>query len=258
MSNDLTTIDFHGARLVAVKGATPAETLIAMKPVAEGMGLQWEKQRIKLNDHPVLGPSLRVVPFPSAGGVQDGIAIPLTKLNFWLATIQPNKIPDAQTRATVIEYQTECADALFAHFFNKATGTSVDMSAVGGMVKGIILKQVPALIEAAILERLDALIEAKLCRDPRLAAVSHVPALQVVSDHKVPQKGRGGFVRSVSRRLERFCNARGYHVPEDARGTSLFHVEAVSAWLAHEGKAMIQTYKDTLGGQQILPFKSRN
>lgn len=58
-----------------------------MKPMVEGMGLSSEKQREKLNGHPVLAPTIRGVPFPSAGGPQNTLCIPLTRLNFWLATI---------------------------------------------------------------------------------------------------------------------------------------------------------------------------
>jgi|GEM_PF-7069652 len=33
--------------------------------------------------------------------------VPRNRLNFWLATIQPNKVRDAETRARVIRYQLE-------------------------------------------------------------------------------------------------------------------------------------------------------
>lgn len=57
----------------------------------------------------------------SPDGTSPGVvALPLNRLNFWLATIHPNKVPDPDTRAKVIRYQIECADALFAHFFGKA------------------------------------------------------------------------------------------------------------------------------------------
>jgi len=56
--NEFVTVDFQGALLIAVRGKTPAETLVAMKPVVEGMGLDWEKQRRRLHLHPVLEPDL--------------------------------------------------------------------------------------------------------------------------------------------------------------------------------------------------------
>lgn len=120
--HELVTVPFHGAALMAVRGETPAETLVAMKPVVEGMELDWGSQFRKLKEHPVLGKGIVNLTIPSAGGPQAMSMLPLNRLNFWLATIQPNKVPDAETRARVIQYQEECADVLFAHFFGKVAG----------------------------------------------------------------------------------------------------------------------------------------
>lgn len=124
MNSHLTTINFHGATLIARRGATPAETLVAMKPVAEGMGLSWQPQHRKLTEHPVLSKGTTELVMPSKGGPQAMTALPLSRLNFWLATIQPNMVPDLETRERIIRYQEECADALFAHFFGKVTEPS--------------------------------------------------------------------------------------------------------------------------------------
>ncbi|WP_448208575.1 phage antirepressor N-terminal domain-containing protein [Azospirillum sp. sgz302134] len=119
---DLTTVDFHGARLVAIKGETDATTLVAMKPVSEGMRLNWDSQRKKLVGHPVLSVCTvnLTVQMPGDDQAREWVFLPLNRLNFWLATIHPNKVPDAETRIKIIEYQTECADALYEHFFAKA------------------------------------------------------------------------------------------------------------------------------------------
>lgn len=129
MKHDLTTVDFHGATLIAVRGETPTETLVAMKPVAEGMGLDWEGQRQRIGRHPVLSKGACEIQVPSAGGMQAMTALPLSKLNFWLATIQPNKVPNLDTRARILAYQEECADVLFAHFFGKAKASAAPSQA---------------------------------------------------------------------------------------------------------------------------------
>ena len=116
----LTTIEFHGTTLFAVSGKTPGETLIAMKPVVEGMGLDWKSQHVKLASHPVLSKAMVPITMPSEGKGQPMTAIPLNRLSFWLATIQPNRIPDIEVRARVIDFQEQCADVLFEHFFGKA------------------------------------------------------------------------------------------------------------------------------------------
>lgn len=117
--NNLITIQFHEASLIVRRGETPETTLVAMKPVVEGMGLDWATQFTKLKAHPVLSQGIGEFPIPSAGGLQMATALPLNRIHFWLATIQPNKVPDVETRQRVILFQTDAADALFNHFFGR-------------------------------------------------------------------------------------------------------------------------------------------
>jgi hypothetical protein len=70
---------------------------VAMKPVVEGMGLDWSFQRKKLVEHPVLSKGVAVIAIPSPGGPQETTALPLNRLSFWLATIQPSRIKDDRT-----------------------------------------------------------------------------------------------------------------------------------------------------------------
>lgn len=123
-ANNLTTINFHGARLLAVAGETPMDTLVAMKPVVEGMGLDWSAQRKKISRHPVLSTCMAITAtqMPGDGQSRDMVFLPLSRLNFWLATVQPNMVSPS-IRSKVIEYQIECADVLFSHFFGKAQST---------------------------------------------------------------------------------------------------------------------------------------
>jgi hypothetical protein len=113
----LSTINFHGATLLVVPGPTPGETLVAMKPIVEAMGLDWKTQHRKLASHPVLSKAVVLMTIPWEGKGQPMIAIRLNRLSFWLATVQPDRIPDLSVRARVISFQEECADVLFRHFF---------------------------------------------------------------------------------------------------------------------------------------------
>lgn len=120
-SNSITTIDFHGASLVVQAGDSPANTFVAMKPIVLGMGIAWEPQLRKIKSNPVLTEGMTIMIIPSSGGPQTMTALPLNRLNLWLATINANKVPNPDTRARIIQYQTEAADALFAHFFGKTS-----------------------------------------------------------------------------------------------------------------------------------------
>jgi hypothetical protein len=190
--NEIVAIDFHGAALLARKGETPETTMVAMKPVVEGMGLNWASQFTKITAHPVLSKGIAEIAIPSAGGPQDMTALPLNRLNFWLATINPKKVPDPATRAKVVEYQTECADVLFNHFFAKAAGTALDARTVGGIVKAVTNKLLAERDEEW--GRRFAILQAEIRTlivegDPRIAVVEYRPMLDVLKDEGVVQKG---------------------------------------------------------------------
>lgn len=141
----LTTIDFHGAKLVAIGGDTPESVRVAMKPIVEGMGLDWEAQRKKLSAHPVLKvcTSVMEAQMPGDDQARQVTLLPLNRIHFWLATIHPDRLKDPAVRERVILYQTEAADVLFNHFFGKVIehpAGALDAKTVGGVVKAVVGK----------------------------------------------------------------------------------------------------------------------
>ncbi|MQX38547.1 phage antirepressor N-terminal domain-containing protein [Roseospira navarrensis] len=120
----LTTVPFEGANLIVRPGRTPVDTLVAMKPLVEGMGLEWEGQRQRIARHPVLKGSTSVFQVETGAGPRDTLFLPLIRVNFFLATIHPERVTDEAVRKTVIAYQTRCADVLFKEFFGKAVAAS--------------------------------------------------------------------------------------------------------------------------------------
>lgn len=239
-ANELTTIDFHGATLIARRGDTPAETLVAMKPIVEGMGLQWEKQRIKLAGHPVLAPALRVVPFASAGGPQDTVALPLTRLNFWLATVNPNKVPNLETRAKILAYQEECADVLFGHFFRKAANENADLA-----------RRIELLTE-----KVDSLM---LAADARVAALERVTVRELLDIAKAVSKGRKSLNGKVRNAL--IATAADNDVKGCRRcphtGVWLFPVEFANTWMKTVGGAWVADHNAAKIGQGVIQFPRR-
>jgi hypothetical protein len=270
--NALTEVSFHGAKLIALRGDTPESTMVAMKPIVEGMGLAWEVQLRKIKAHPVLSKGMALMVIPSAGGPQETVALPLTRLNFWLALVQTNRVPDAETRERIITYQAEAADALFHHFFGQATANLSGPLAAkehGGITKAVVnraladhLTPVHAGMDElraenrAITEKIGQLIQVLggQVTDPAAApAREFVPALTVLEARNWPQAGRRGMVVAVSARLERFSQREGYPIRISAeKGTRLFHVDAVSAWEAAEGRAFLAACRDRAAGQGRL------
>lgn len=261
----ITTIDFHGASLIVRAGATPAETLVAMKPVVEGMGLDWSAQFRKLERHPVLAATIAIMATVAEDGkMRDVVALPLNRLHFWLATIHPTKVkPEIQER--VITYQTEAADVLFEHFFGTrvagpAPGTELVLSeeakgAVGGIVKrcarAILREEFPALV-ASILPKL---VEDAMLRGGHVVSTDYKPALAILKEKKILPKGRRGLVNRIVPRLIRHSLMMEKPPRTSAEtGRYLFHVDVIRNWLRSEGEGIIATAVAKAAGQGVLPF----
>jgi hypothetical protein len=262
MSNSLTTIDFHGATLIAVRGETPETTLVAMKPVVEGMGLDWKSQHAKIAGHPILSKGMVEITIPSAGGSQGMTALPLNRLNFWLATVQPKKVPDAAVRAKVIAYQTECADVLFAHFFGKVVGDELSQDnrqVIGGILKAVTNKAMAALRSeimsdfATLKAEVAAVVEG--FDQTQGIVTNYRPMLDVLKEEGVAPKARRSLSQRCSSKIHRWCAAtqrdRAIRISRET-GRYLFHVEAIRDWLDAEGRTLIRAHKDRIAGQGVL------
>jgi phage antirepressor YoqD-like protein len=128
----LSPVDFHGQSLVVVdRGGEP---YVAMKPVVEGIGLDWRSQHVKLSDN-VDRWGMVIITIPSTSGDQQTTFIPLRKLTGWLMTLQPSRM-DSVVAARVVIYQNECDDALWAYWtkgvaVNPRAATPSDLTTMG-------------------------------------------------------------------------------------------------------------------------------
>ena len=264
----LTRIPFAGGELLAVRGATPRETLVALKPIAERLGLDWSGQRAKLAAHPVLRTCMENISTQVGAQARDVVVLPLSKVPFWLAGIRPARIPNADTRALVIRYQTEAADVLYAHFFGQAAapGTApgiaasvapgITASTAGGVVKGIVHKALGehlAPVRAGMSEQQSAIAALAAQVDRLVTSVGgRVPnstpapsqafnsALVFLIEAGWPQNGRRAMVNAVSSRLTWFSAQHGYQTRVTAeRGIRLFEVAAIAAWRRAGGDAFL-------------------
>lgn len=104
-------VPFHGAHLYIVNHN--GEPYTPMKPIVEGMGMDWASQFTKLKQRFAKG--VVEITIPSIGGKQTMICLALRKLNGWLQTISPNKVKP-EIRDKVIQYQEECDDVLYEYW----------------------------------------------------------------------------------------------------------------------------------------------
>ncbi|WP_264798300.1 phage antirepressor N-terminal domain-containing protein, partial [Acetobacter syzygii] len=227
----LTTIDFHGAKLVAIAGDRPENTLVAMKPVVEGMGLNWEGQRKKMQAHPVIKRGATVTVVPSSSGDQETLFLTLDRLNFWLATIHPDRIKNEVTRAKVIEYQTECARALFNHFFGKviASGAHLTAKEAGGIAKGVVNKALTPI--SAKLDELMQKIDGSLAIRPAGVAVTSSRTARGWLQHYGVVKRKRGMSQRVSSALKSLSFRMGYVISQTTEeGKLCFHEVVANAY----------------------------
>ncbi|HHA1306251.1 TPA: phage antirepressor N-terminal domain-containing protein [Enterobacter kobei] len=106
-------VNFHGADLYVVERG--GEPYTPMKPIVEGMGLDWAAQYTKLRSR--FGACIVIITMQLTEGDQrrDIVCLPLRKLAAWLNSISANKVrPDIRER--VLQYQAECDDVLYDYW----------------------------------------------------------------------------------------------------------------------------------------------
>lgn len=135
-------VPFYGNSLFVVDHNGEAYT--PMKPIVEGMGMDWASQFTKLKQRFAKG--IVEIAIPSIGGVQTMICLALRKLAAWLQTISPNKVRP-EIRDNVIRYQEECDDVLYEYWTKgevksprKKETTTDDRTPLRGLVNRIMGK----------------------------------------------------------------------------------------------------------------------
>ncbi|WP_340621043.1 phage antirepressor N-terminal domain-containing protein [Xenorhabdus siamensis] len=104
-------ISFYGSDLYVVNYNN--EPYVPMKPIVEGMGLDWTGQLNKLRQR--FSKGIEEITIPTLGGPQKMLCLQLRKLAGWLLTIYPNKVKP-EIKDKVIRYQDECDDVLYEYW----------------------------------------------------------------------------------------------------------------------------------------------
>lgn len=138
-------VPFHGAELYVVNHN--GEPYTPMKPIVEGMGMDWASQFTKLKQRFAKG--IVEIAIPSVGGVQTMICLALRKLNGWLQTISPNKVRP-EIRDKVIQYQEECDDVLYEYW---TKGHVVNPRKAKKALPGKITKEQQEAIKQLVMSR---------------------------------------------------------------------------------------------------------
>lgn len=109
------TVPFHSSNLIIVDHN--GEPYTPMRPIVEGMGLDWKTQYRKLTSNKKRWNMVIMTTVALDNKQRESTCIPLRKLFGWLQTIQPNRVR-VDIRDTVIEFQNKCDDVLW-EYWNK-------------------------------------------------------------------------------------------------------------------------------------------
>jgi hypothetical protein len=255
-SVSLVKIPFYGSDILVKPGDSPADTLVAMKSVVEGIGLDWKSQHAKISSHAVLCEGVVNLTMPSAGGPQETTALPLTMLYLWLATLYPNKIPDLDIRQKVLTYQREAANVLFDHFFGRAVAhaDSELNSRHFGISKMTIHKVTEMEKKITVLE--EKINHLMVGSDARVAVLDYVTVYDLLAERHAIQHGRRSLNSRVGAALRSNALSVGCLVKRcPVTGRRLFPRDFAEAFMNSAGNAMIREHNDRQAGQTTLDLR---
>lgn len=106
-------VPFYGNSLFVVEHN--GEPYTPMKPIIDGMGMDWASQFTKLKQRFKTSIVKITMQLPGDNQRRDIICLALRKLAGWLQTISANKVRP-EIRDKVIQYQEECDDVLYEYW----------------------------------------------------------------------------------------------------------------------------------------------
>ena len=108
----LLPVIFHDQTLFILEHQ--GEPFTPMRPVVEGMGLDWASQFAKLTANQARWGVMHVRT-PSKGGSQKSLCLPVRKLPAFFATIHASRVAP-ELRERIRRYQLECDDVLWEYW----------------------------------------------------------------------------------------------------------------------------------------------
>lgn len=107
------SVPFHGDSLFLV--AHDGQPYVPMRPVVQGMGIDWKSQHVKLNSSGRFCVVEITTQMPGDDQARAVTCMPLRKLPGWLMTIHVNKVKP-ELREKITSYQNECDDVLWDYW----------------------------------------------------------------------------------------------------------------------------------------------
>lgn len=108
------SVEFYDDQVTAVR-LSNGQIFVPLRPIVQGLGLDWASQTRRINRDPVLTEMKGVVVTTTPGGPQEMLALPLDYLSGFLFGVNANRVK-AEIRDRVIRYQKECYKVLATAF----------------------------------------------------------------------------------------------------------------------------------------------
>lgn len=111
----MSQVKFHDDTLCVIEDE--GDRYVAMKPICAMLDLKWHAQRELIMRDPVLSSVIRMIRTTGFDGKSyQMVCLPLEYLNGWLFKLDVSRY-EGDRREKIIEYQTECYQVLYRHFF---------------------------------------------------------------------------------------------------------------------------------------------
>lgn len=89
---------------------------VPVKPICDAIGVAYQTQHLKLQDHEILAPTITLRVMVAADGKKrEMVCLPLEFVYGWIFTINAKNVSES-AHDTVLRYQLECYEALYKHF----------------------------------------------------------------------------------------------------------------------------------------------
>ena len=114
MKNIEKFLEFNGKRISILNA--DGTWWVAVKPICEALGVDFEKQRERINRHPILSqlPTKRGV-VAADGKIREMLCLPEMYIFGWLFCINSDNL-------ILLEYQQKCYEVLYNHFNGLLSG----------------------------------------------------------------------------------------------------------------------------------------
>ena len=227
-------VEFYGTQLLVINNG--GEPMVSLRHLCDGIGLHVSAQREKVQSNPTFTwADIRSTGLD--GKTYEMVCIPLSQVNYYLSTINPNKVR-ADLRDNLIKYQVECAHVLYAYFSQKQPGNDFE---------GVVTSALRSMEQRMIQDKAEIM---SVCRGLR----DDVDELQMALTCLIDDKEHD-IIRKELKKTKEYLKIDGRTLAGKIRG--MLGISTYKAPMA--GKRIINCCKNLRGeGLKVVEDENRN